>query len=157
MILGERMMIEQMLIVDQGGIPFYSKKFKNSAHDVDPSLLGGLISAIDSMGAQLFQKKIATIKFGEESFHSAGESLSKIVFINKDLFHDDKHIFFVFFCSGDHSLKVLREITTSVFIEVKSFLRAPSSDMNKIQQKVDHILETRFQTILGLEGGSRRW
>ncbi len=146
-----------MLIVDEGGVPFFSRKFKEESQDIDPSLLGGLISAIDSMGAQLFKKKIATILFGEERFHTASDVLSKIVFINKDLFHDDKHIFFVFFCSGDHTLKMLREISTSLFIEIKSFLKYSSPDLKQIHQKVDRILETRFQQALNISRGVRGW
>lgn len=140
-------MIEHILIFDKGGLPLYSRKFVKS-EEIEPSLLAGLVSAIDSMGYTLFKKKIATIAFGDETFSSLGETISKIIFISKDMTSLDKNFYFVFFCNGDDSLKLLRQITTRLFIEIKSALQPSMPNTAIIRDKADKIIDNHFLKII---------
>lgn len=140
-------MIERMLIVDKGGLPLYSRKFVET-EDIEPSLLAGLVSAIDSMGYTLFKKKIATISFGDDTLSSLGETISKIVFISKDISRLDKNFYFVFFCNGDDSLKIMRQISTRIFIEIKSHLQTEITDSAILSRRVDRVLENNFMNFI---------
>ncbi|MBD3353691.1 MAG: hypothetical protein GF364_19560 [Candidatus Lokiarchaeota archaeon] len=139
-------MIERMIIFNKGGLPLYTRKFVESG-SMEPSLLAGLVSAIDSMGFTLFKKKIATISFGEENFSSLNENVSKIVFISKDIMRLDKNFYFVFFCNGNDSLKLLRQISTRVFIEIKSILQSDMPDSARITELTNKIINNHFAHI----------
>ena len=80
-------MIKSILVCDSEGYPFYSKQIDKSLGEIDPAIFSGLISAIGSIGKQIFKEEIATISYGENY---------EITIITKELFGDDKIIYFVF-------------------------------------------------------------
>ncbi len=137
-------MIERLLICNKGGAVLYSRDFGN-VPEIESDLLGGLISVIDNMGHNLFKKKIATINFGEESPSVMGEAMAKIVFITKDMLSEGLNFYFIFFCRGEHSLQLLRQISTSIFIECKNTLRVPNPDLYQLETQVTKILQ-KFPT-----------
>ena len=124
-------MIKSILVCDSQGHPFYSKEFDSSLGEIDPTILSGLISAIGVIGKQLFKEDIATISYGEKY---------EITIITKELFGDKKSIYFVFVSEGEIDLKLMRQLSTNIFIETKHVLKDPSSAKLDIQQKVDKIL-----------------
>lgn len=124
-------MIKSILVCDSQGYPFYSKEFDPSLGEIDPTIFSGLISAIGAIGKQLFKEEIATISYGEKY---------EITIITKELFGDNKSIYFVFVNEGETDLKLMRKLSTNIFIETKHVLKDPSSAKLDIQQKVDRIL-----------------
>lgn len=131
-------MIQKLLICDSQGYPFYSRNMDDSIPEMDKSLLSGLISAIGTIGDKIFKKKIANISFGN------GSAGSYISIITKDLLFEDKAIFFVFFMKGECNTHLIKEISTTIFIENKQFLKNPDAQSLKIERKVDSIIENRF-------------
>ncbi len=138
-------MLEFLLICDSDGLPFYNRQFRGTIKLNDPSLLSGLISAIDAMGRHVFNKKIAIVTYGEDNISTIDESISKIIVISKEFLADDKRINFVFFSAGDCAMKILREVATTLFIEIKTLLRADPPDYKKIGLIVDRIIENNFK------------
>ena len=126
-------MIKSILICDSQGYPFYMKKIDPSMTEMDPSIFSGLISAISTIGKQLFNEDIATITYGDKY---------KITIITKELFGKEKTIYFVFVLEGDGDLKLMRRLSTNIFIETKQVLKDPSAAKLNIKQKVDKILDT---------------
>lgn len=124
-------MIKSILVCDSQGYPFYSKEFDQSLGEIDPTIFSGLISAIGIIGKQLFKEEIATISYGEKY---------EITIITKELFGDKKSIYFVFVNEGEMDLKLMRKLSTNIFIETKHVLKDPYSAKLDIQQKVDRIL-----------------
>ncbi len=123
-------MIKSILVCDSQGYPFYSKEFDQSLGEIDPTIFSGLISAIGVIGKQLFKEEIATISYGEKY---------EITIITKELFGDKKSIYFVFVNEGEMDLKLMRKLSTNIFIETKHVLKDPSAKLD-IQQKIDRIL-----------------
>ena len=122
-------MIKSILVCDSQGYPFYSKEFDQSLGEIDPTIFSGLISAIGVIGKQLFKEEIATISYGEKYE----------ITITKELFGDKKSIYFVFVNEGEMDLKLMRKLSTNIFIETKHVLKDPSAKLD-IQQKIDRIL-----------------
>ena len=124
-------MIQSILVCDSQGYPFYSKKIDPNLGELDPTIFSGLISAIGAIGKQLFKEDIAKIHYGEAY---------EIVIITKELFGDDKSIYFVFIIEGDVDLKLIKQISTNIFIETKHVLKDPSAAKLDIKTKVDKLL-----------------
>jgi hypothetical protein len=124
-------MIKSVLVCDSQGYPFYSKKLDKDLGEIDPTIFRGLLSAIGTIGKQLFKEDIATISYGEKY---------EIVIITKELFGDEKSIYFVFVIEGEKDLKLMRRLSTNIFIETKYVLKDPSTAKLDIQEKVDKIL-----------------
>jgi hypothetical protein len=124
-------MIKTVLICDSQGYPFYMKKVDPTMNAMDPSIFSGLISAIGTIGKQLFNEDIATITYGDKY---------EITIITKELLFDQKTIYFVFLVEGEPDLKLMRKLSTNIFIETKQVLKDPSAAKMDIQQKVDKIL-----------------
>ncbi|MFO8019442.1 MAG: hypothetical protein R6U96_12490 [Promethearchaeia archaeon] len=132
------MSILRILICDSQGYPFYSRTVDESLPEMNKSLLSGLISAIGTIGDRIFKKKIANISFGN------GFSEAYISIITKDLLFEEKSIYFVFFMKGEQDVRLIKEISTTIFIENKQFLKNPDAMSMKIEQKVDAIIDNRF-------------
>ncbi|MFX1326473.1 MAG: hypothetical protein ACFE8N_16095 [Promethearchaeota archaeon] len=124
-------MIKSILICDSQGYPFYSKKLDPDIGGIEPAIFSGLISAIGAIGKQLFKEEIATISYGERY---------EITIITKELFGDKKVIYFVFVIEGEADLKLMKNLSTNIFIETKRVLKDPQSAQLDIQQKVDKLL-----------------
>jgi hypothetical protein len=125
-------MIKSILICDSQGYPFYSKQFDSNLGEIDPTIFSGLISAIGAIGKELFKEDIATISYGEKY---------EITIITKELFGDyKKSIYFVYIIQGEGDLKLMRKLSTNIFIETKHVLKDPNSAILDIQEKVDKIL-----------------
>lgn len=124
-------MIKSILICDSTGYPFYLKKIDPNFSEMDESIFSGLISAISTIGKQLFAEDIATITYGEKY---------EITIITKELISDQKTIYFVFVIEGESDLKLMRRLSTNIFIETKQVLKDPSAAKLDIKQKVDKIL-----------------
>ncbi|UCC19932.1 MAG: hypothetical protein JSV62_01245 [Promethearchaeota archaeon] len=125
-------MIKSILVCDSQGYPFYSKKFDSNLGEIDPTIFSGLISAIGAIGKELFKEDIATISYGEKY---------EITIITKELFGEKKLIYFVFLIEGEIDLKLMRKLSTNIFIETKHVLKDPSAAKLDIKEKVDRILE----------------
>ncbi|MFX1418163.1 MAG: hypothetical protein ACFE9N_04490 [Promethearchaeota archaeon] len=125
-------MIKSILICDSQGYPFYSKKLDQDLGEIDPTIFSGLISAIGAIGKELFKEDIATISYGEKY---------EITIITKELFGEKRLIYFVFVIEGDMDLKLMRQLSTNIFIETKHVLKDPYSAKLDIKEKVDRILE----------------
>jgi hypothetical protein len=124
-------MIKSVLVCDSQGYPFYSKTLDKDLGEIDPTIFRGLLSAIGTIGKQLFKEDIATISYGEKY---------EVVIITKELFGDEKSIYFVFVIEGEKDLKLMRRLSTNIFIETKHVLKDPSTAKLDIQEKVDKIL-----------------
>ena len=124
-------MIKSILVCDSQGYPFYSKAFDNNMSDIDSTIFSGLISAIGVIGKQLFKEEIATISYGEKY---------EIAIITKEIFGTQKSIYFVFIIEGDRDLKLMKQLSTNIFIETKQVLKDPDAAQLDIKQKVDKIL-----------------
>ncbi len=138
-------MLEFLLICDSDGLSYYNRQIRDTLQFKDPTLLSGLISAIDAMGRHVFNKKVAIVTYGEDNISTIDETVSKIIVISKELFNQPKRINFVFFSSGDCSIKILREVATTLFIEIKTLLRVDPPDYNKIKLIVDKIIDNNFK------------
>lgn len=125
-------MIKSLLICDSQGYPFASKIIDPALGKMDPAIFSGLISAIGSIGKQLFKEDIATISYGEKY---------QISIITQELFGNQKIIYFVFITEGEVDLKFIKKISTNIFIETKHVLKDPSAAKMDIQNKVDRIMD----------------
>jgi hypothetical protein len=125
-------MLKSILVCDSQGYPFYSKKLDQNLGEIDPTIFSGLISAIGAIGKKLFKEDIATITYGEKYI---------ITIITKELFGDNKSIYFVFVIEGEADLKLMRKLSTNIFIETKHVLKDPSAAKLDIKEKVDRILD----------------
>ncbi|MFX1281784.1 MAG: hypothetical protein ACFFA3_20715 [Promethearchaeota archaeon] len=124
-------MIKSILVCDSQGYPFYSKKLDPDLDEISPAIFSGLISAIGAIGKQLFKENMATITYGEKY---------EITIITKELFGDQKSIYFVFVVEGNADLKKMKQISTNIFIETKHVLKDPTAAQLDIKEKVDRIL-----------------
>ena len=136
-------MLKSIVICDSEGIPFFSRVF-NEFKLLDDTLLSGLISAIGSVGKSLFKKEIATITFGD------GPDDPKITIVYKELFSEEKSIYFVFFLAGETPMKKFREISTLVYVETKNYLKMITSDRRALAERINKILDTRFPELAKL-------
>ncbi|MCK4383251.1 MAG: hypothetical protein KAW66_08160 [Candidatus Lokiarchaeota archaeon] len=127
-------MIKSVLICDSVGYPFYSRKIDPNIGEIDPTIFSGLISAIGAIGKELFKEEIATITYGENY---------EITIITKELFGNEKSIYFVFLIEGEADLKLMKRLSTNIFIEAKHVLKEPNGNGAKldIKHKVDRILD----------------
>lgn len=137
-------MIKSFLICDSNGYPFYSRVVDESLEKIEPMLLSGLISAIGTLGKQLFTEEIATITFGE------GKNLYHIVTHTKELLFESKVIYFVFITKGDLNMGEIRKLVTNIFIETKQVLKDPSGIKDNIKDKVDNIVDFKFSGLKSL-------
>ena len=124
-------MLKSVLVCDSQGYPFYSKKLDPNLDEIDPTIFSGLLSAIGAIGKKLFKEDIATITYGEKY---------EILIITKNLFGDQKTIYFVFINEGEVDLKLIKQISTNIFIETKQVLKNPHNAQLDIKQKIDKIL-----------------
>ncbi len=124
-------MIKSILVCDSQGYPFYAKKFDQHMGEIDPTIFSGLISAIGVIGKELFKEEIATISYGDKY---------EIAIITKELLGDQKSIYFVFIIEGDPDLKLMKQLSTNIFIETKHVLKDPNNAKLDIKEKVDRIL-----------------
>ena len=124
-------MIKSILVCDSQGYPFYSKKIDPNIGEIDPTIFSGLISAIGAIGKELFKEEIATISYGEKY---------EIAIITKELLGDQKSIYFVFIIEGEPDLKLMKQLSTNIFIETKHVLKDPNAAKLDIKEKVDKIL-----------------
>ncbi|MHA1730802.1 MAG: hypothetical protein ACTSU5_02615 [Promethearchaeota archaeon] len=136
-------MLASLLICDAAGTAFYSRDFCERSRNLDPILLSGLIAAIDSVGRNIFDKKVATVYYGEENAFS-DDTVGKVIVITKDLFQEQRHINFVFLCTSDCALKGFREVATTLFIELKPLLRGEYPNLKAIREKADAVIDNRF-------------
>ncbi len=125
-------MIKSVLICDSVGYPFYSRKIDPNIGEIDPTIFSGLISAIGAIGKELFKEEIATITYGENY---------EITIITKELFGNEKSIYFVFLIEGDADLKLIKRLSTNIFIETKHVLKEPNGAKLDFKKKVDRILD----------------
>ena len=139
------MPLKCLLISDNSGIPFYSRQF--DFEGIDAALLSGLLSAVGTIGKTLFRQDIATITFGESI---QAKNSSKIIVIARDFFALKKQIFFVFFYHGEHNMKQLRQLATTIFMEAKHAFRdqAPQ-EMHQLRKSIDRIIELKFDGLKG--------
>ena len=122
------------ILIDRGGYAFYSRIFDKNLKDYDSSLFSGFISAIGTIGRELFKEEIATISFGYNSNDPS------IVVLSKDVFGTDKRIYFVFLTQGDIDLKKVKDVCTNIYIQNKQSLK--TSKINKpLQEKIDKIVD----------------
>lgn len=131
------MVLKSMLICDNGGLPFYSRNFDEFIQ-IDDALLSGLLSAIGTIGKTLFKQDIAKIKFGE------GNDISRILVISRDLFTTHRQIFFVFFYTGEIDVKLLRSVTTMIFMEAKIAFKNQTPETKVVANLIDKIIDTKF-------------
>ena len=129
--------LKSMLICDNGGLPFYSRNFDEFIQ-IDDALLSGLLSAIGTIGKTLFKQDIATIKFGE------GNEISRILVISRDLFSSHRQIFFVFFYTGTIDIKLLRSVTTMIFMEAKIAFKNQTPETKVVANMIDKIIDNKF-------------
>ncbi|MFX0070474.1 MAG: hypothetical protein ACFFAO_05220 [Candidatus Hermodarchaeota archaeon] len=127
-------MIKSILISDSEGFVFYSRILDENMHNYDSVLLSGFISAIGSVGRELFKEEIATISFGYED-DSPG-----LVVLTKDFFGTEKKIYFVFAIQGDIDLKAIKNVCTNIYINNKEALKASGTKKN-IYDKIDKIVQ----------------
>lgn len=125
-------MIKSILICDSIGYPFYSRKIDPKIGEIEPTIFSGLISAIGAIGKELFKEEIATITYGENY---------EITIITQELLGNQKSIYFVFIIEGERDLKLMKKLSTNVFIETKHALKDPNGAKLDIKQKVDRILD----------------
>jgi len=130
-------MIKSFLVCDSIGYPFYSKRTNSSIQEFEPEILSGLLSAISTIGKNLFNKEIANITFGDNAEFG-------ITIISKELFGKDKSIYFVFVSEGSIDLKKARSLCTNIFIETKQVLKNPHEAKLNIEDKIDRILSYKF-------------
>ena len=130
-------MIQTFMVADSLGYPFYSKKVGNSQKEFEPELLSGLLSAIGTIGKTLFNKEIANVKFGENEEFG-------ITIISKEIFGEEKSIYFVFVSEGPVDLKKARGLCTNIFIETKQALKNPQESILNIEDKINRILTNKF-------------
>ncbi|MCP4761339.1 MAG: hypothetical protein GY870_06130 [archaeon] len=135
-------MIKSLLICDSNGYPFYSKVIDEAVNNIEPTLLSGLISAIGTLGKQLFSEEIATITFGE------GKNLYHIITVTKELLFESKVIYFVFITKGELNMSNIRGLVTNIFIETKQVLKDPSGIKDNIKDKVDNIIDFKFKGLI---------
>ena len=124
-------MIKSILVCDSKGYPFYSKKLDPHIDEIDSTIFSGLISAIGAIGKHLFKEDLATISYGERY---------GITIITKELFGDKKSIYFVFVIEGKMDIKLMRQLSTNIFIETKHVLKDPLAAKLNIKEKIDKLL-----------------
>ncbi|MFX1503608.1 MAG: hypothetical protein ACFFDH_21790, partial [Promethearchaeota archaeon] len=90
------------------------------------------ISAIGAIGKELFREDIATITYGDNY---------EITIITKELLGNRKIIYFVYIIEGDRDIKLMKNLSTNIFIETKQVLKDTSVAKVDIKEKVDRILD----------------
>lgn len=135
-------MIKSLLICDSLGFPFYSRTVDKSFEKIDKTILSGLISAIGVIGKQLFNEEVATITYG------SGAYAENIAVVSKEILTSKKVIYFVFFVKGDFDLKLLNQMSTSIFIEVKPILKDSSKANESVNTRIDNILDIKFPGLI---------
>lgn len=126
-------MIKSLLICDSRGYAFYSKIFDKDLESYDSALFSGFISAIGTLGRELFKEEIATISFGYN------EHSPNIIVLSKDFYGTDKRIYFVFLTQGKIDLKPVREVCTNIYIHNKEELKK-SMVNNALRDRIDKIV-----------------
>jgi len=128
-------MIKSILICDSQGFPFYSKKLDFQMEEIEPAIFSGLISAIGAIGKQIFNEDIATITYG---------SKYQIIIVTRNFLSNSKSIYFVFLVEGDIDIKLIKRISTHIFIETKQVLKDRKAESFKIDEKIDTLLMKFF-------------
>ncbi len=134
-------MIQKLVICDSDGYPYYKRDFDDDLPVIDNTLLSGLISTIGILGKQLFKKEIAHISFG------LGINQSHIFIVSKELLRKEKTVYFVFFLKGDYNEKLVKDISTTIYIENKDQLIGTESFSSRLSAKIDKILDNRYSQI----------
>lgn len=137
-------MIKSLLICDSEGFPFYSRTIDKAFEKIDKAILSGLISAIGVIGKQLFNEEVATITYG------SGLYAENIVVVSKEILTSNKVIYFVFFVKEDFNLKLMNQIATSIFIEVKPILKDKTKANASVNTKIDNILDVKFHGLIAI-------
>ncbi len=130
-----------MQISDANGLLYYSK-LEQMDIKITPTLLSAFISAIGIISKELFHEDVASMTFG------TGDSLHKMVIISKDMFQSQKKIFFVFFTHKSESIHLLREISTTIFIEAKDLFRESTIEMEQLNFSINNIIDTKFSCMI---------
>jgi hypothetical protein len=105
---------------------------------MDDALFSGLISTMGTIGKSLFKQDIATISFG------MGTHSSYIVVISRELFAIQKQILFVFMYSQNLDVKMLRQLTTTIFMELKNSFREDLPKQENLEPTIERIINTKF-------------
>lgn len=126
-------MIKSILICDSRGYAFYSRILDKKLNQYDSALFSGFISAIGTIGRELFNEEIATISFGYD------ENSPNIIVLSKDFYGTEKKIYFVFLTQGKIDLKPIREICTNIYIHNKDELKKSVAN-NALKDKIDKII-----------------
>ena len=133
------MNIDAIFITDRTGINYYDRQFNGFSIN-EPSLMTGLLSAMSSVGREIFNKDIANLTFGE------GKNTINIALIIKDIQRLSKRIFFVFI--HNHSnINDLKGMATNIFITVKNLFNLKIPDTQMFKQKVDKLIDGCYQHI----------
>ena len=130
-------MIKTILICDENGYPFYSRHIDKKFAHLDPILFSGLISAIGTLGKQLFKEEIAKISYGTSS------KLKNIVVVKQELFGINKAMYFVFITKGEVDYELIHQLKTAIFMATKHDLKhpgAPNNNKNILQTKIDKVI-----------------
>ena len=130
-------MIICLQICDSCGFPFYTRTFGGNS-EVDGNLLSGLVSVIGNLGKKIFNQDIATITFG-----AAEEDINMIV-VAKDLYSENKSIYFVFYLKGKCNHQLIKEISTALFIDNKIQLCSSDFEADPIKDRVDNLIKIKF-------------
>lgn len=133
--------LKSMLIYDSNGLPLFLHYFEDTL-EIDESLFSGLLSAIGSIGKQIFNQSIATIEFGGDH----GENNNKIVVITRELISIGKQVYFVFFMEGNVNLKPLKSLSSMIFLETKEMLQKGISDHKPIKMRISKIITSHWDS-----------
>lgn len=137
-------MIQRLLVCDSRGFPFYSRQIDNDLPEIDKILLSGFISSIGTLGSELFNKKVASITFGEDF------DQSHVYVVTREFLSEKKMIYFVFFMKGECDIKLAKEISTTIFIESKNELKTSGQNNLRVDAKIDAIIDNRFEGLKDL-------
>ena len=94
------------------------------------------------LGKSLFKEEIATISFG------TSKDVSNLVTVTKELFGQEKVIYFVFINKGEINHGLIKQIVTAIFIETKHVLKDTSAIKQDIQFKIDKIIDNKLKELL---------
>jgi len=74
--------------------------------------------------------------------------MSNLVTVTKELFGQEKLIYFVFVNKGNINHGLIKQIVTAIFIETKMVLKDTSSIKQDIQDKIDRIIDNKLKELL---------
>jgi len=74
--------------------------------------------------------------------------MSNLVTVTKELFGQEKVIYFVFVNKGEINHNLMRQVVTAIFIETKHVLKDTSKIKQDIQDKIDRIIDNKLGELL---------